>query len=140
MASSPGLPASIVYCGWSKPGHRPSRSRDRSRSSSSMVAAETDRPGWWSQNSIPTPFAVIPTAAEGSRAARRDFSAFSTLEVVPFRVDALPRELAAKLEVREETVSRWENEKEPIGATSEKLLRLIVAQFLGDKAPALEVD
>lgn len=50
------------------------------------------------------------------------------------------RELAAKLEVRDETVSRWENEKEPIGATSEKLLRLIVAQFLGDKAPALDVD
>ena len=29
------------------------------------------------------PFAVIPTAAEGSRAARRDFSAFSTLRVSP---------------------------------------------------------
>jgi DNA-binding transcriptional regulator YiaG len=50
------------------------------------------------------------------------------------------RELAAKLEVRGETVSRWENEKEPIGPTSEKLLRLMVAEFLSDKAPALEVD
>jgi DNA-binding transcriptional regulator YiaG len=50
------------------------------------------------------------------------------------------KELAAKLEVRDETVSRWENGKEPIGPTSEKLLRLLVAQFLGDKAPALKVD
>ncbi|MFZ0889502.1 MAG: helix-turn-helix domain-containing protein [Candidatus Binataceae bacterium] len=50
------------------------------------------------------------------------------------------KELAAKLEVRDETVSRWENEREPMGPTSEKLLRLIVTQFLGDKAPALDID
>lgn len=50
------------------------------------------------------------------------------------------KELAAKLEVRGETVSRWENQKEPIGPTSEKLLRLMVAEFLAEKAPALEVD
>jgi DNA-binding transcriptional regulator YiaG len=50
------------------------------------------------------------------------------------------RELAAMLEVRDETVSRWENGKEPLGPTSEKLLRLMVAQFLADKAPALAVD
>lgn len=50
------------------------------------------------------------------------------------------KELAAMLEVRDETVSRWENGKEPIGPTSEKLLRLMAAQFLGDKAPALDVD
>jgi len=52
----------------------------------------------------------------------------------------LSRELASKLEVRDETVSRWENGKEPVGPTSEKLLRLIVAQFLGEKAPAMEID
>jgi DNA-binding transcriptional regulator YiaG len=50
------------------------------------------------------------------------------------------RELAAMLEVRDETVSRWENGREPLGPTSEKLLRLIVAQFLAHKAPALAVD
>ena len=52
----------------------------------------------------------------------------------------LSRELASKLEVRDETVSRWENGREPVGPTSEKLLRLIVAEFLGEKAPAVEVD
>jgi DNA-binding transcriptional regulator YiaG len=52
----------------------------------------------------------------------------------------LSRELASKLEVRDETVSRWENGKEPVGPTSEKLLRLIVAEFLGEKAPAIEVN
>ncbi|HUO04648.1 MAG TPA: helix-turn-helix domain-containing protein [Candidatus Binataceae bacterium] len=50
------------------------------------------------------------------------------------------KELAAKLEVRDETVSRWENEREPVGPTSEKLLRLIVAEFLAEKAPKLDVD
>ncbi len=50
------------------------------------------------------------------------------------------KELAAKLEVRDETVSRWKNAKEPVGPTSEKLLRLMVAEFLAEKAPALEVD
>jgi DNA-binding transcriptional regulator YiaG len=52
----------------------------------------------------------------------------------------LSKELAAKLEVRDETVSRWEHGKEPVGPASEKLLRLIVAEFLGEKAPAMEVD
>ncbi|MGH7813623.1 MAG: helix-turn-helix domain-containing protein [Candidatus Binataceae bacterium] len=50
------------------------------------------------------------------------------------------KELAAKLEVRDETVSRWENGREPVGPTSEKLLRLIVAEFLAEKAPRLDVD
>ena len=37
------------------------------------------------------------------------------------------RELAARLGVREETVSRWEHDREPIGPGSEKLLRLMAA-------------
>ena len=50
------------------------------------------------------------------------------------------RELAARLGVREETVSRWEHDREPIGASSEKLLRLMVTELLGDDAPAVAVD
>jgi len=50
------------------------------------------------------------------------------------------KELAAKLEVRDETVSRWENEREPVGPTSEKLLRLMVAEFLSEKAPGMAID
>lgn len=36
------------------------------------------------------------------------------------------KQLAEKLDVREETLSRWENDKEPMGSASEKLLRLQV--------------
>jgi transcriptional regulator with XRE-family HTH domain len=46
------------------------------------------------------------------------------------------KELARKLEVRSETVSRWENGHEIIGSTSEKLLRTFAAIELNDKAPA----
>src|SRR5271165_5148937 len=72
-ASSPGLPARIVYCcGWPKPGHRPSRSRDRSR-----VEAR-----WLRQQKIALVESVNPKwenlrveKAEKSRLAARDPSA-----------------------------------------------------------------
>jgi putative zinc finger/helix-turn-helix YgiT family protein len=43
-------------------------------------------------------------------------------------------DLAATMGVTRETVSRWENGQEPMGAPSEKLLRLMVAhsQLIGD--------
>ena len=50
------------------------------------------------------------------------------------------RELAARLCVREETVSRWEHDREPIGPASEKLLRLIAVELLAENAPAVELD
>jgi DNA-binding transcriptional regulator YiaG len=50
------------------------------------------------------------------------------------------RELAGRLGVREETVSRWEHDREPIGPGSEKLLRLIAVELLAEKAPALKPD
>ena len=50
------------------------------------------------------------------------------------------RTLADRLEVTPETVSRWENGKDPIGPTSEKLLRLIVGDELSQKAPAIDFD
>lgn len=50
------------------------------------------------------------------------------------------RKLATQMEVREETVSRWENGKEPIGPSSEKLLRLIVGEELHENAPAVDYD
>jgi len=45
--------------------------------------------GVWLRFVIPTLFSVIPTEVEGSRAARRDLSAFSTLRSSPFRVNPL---------------------------------------------------
>lgn len=50
------------------------------------------------------------------------------------------RELAGRLGVREETVSRWEHDREPIGPGSEKLLRLMAVELLGENAPAVESD
>ena len=50
------------------------------------------------------------------------------------------KELAGRMEVTAETVSRWENDRELIGSTSEKLLRLIVGGMLEDEAPAIDFD
>ncbi len=50
------------------------------------------------------------------------------------------RELAARLGVREETISRWEHDREPIGPGSEKLLRLMAVELLAENAPAMEPD
>jgi DNA-binding transcriptional regulator YiaG len=49
-------------------------------------------------------------------------------------------DLASLLEVTTETISRWENEKQPIGPTSEKLLRVITVLKLQNKAPAMPRD
>lgn len=49
-------------------------------------------------------------------------------------------ELADLLEVRPETISRWENGKEPIGPTSEKLLRLTAWIKLRHEAPLITFD
>jgi putative zinc finger/helix-turn-helix YgiT family protein len=48
--------------------------------------------------------------------------------------------LAAKIGVHVETISRWENDREPIGPSSEKLLRLMVLIELGDKALGVDYD
>ena len=50
------------------------------------------------------------------------------------------RELAARLGVREETISRWEHDREPIGPGSDKLLRLMAVELLAENAPAMEPD
>ncbi len=50
------------------------------------------------------------------------------------------RELAARLGVREETVSRWEHDREAIGPSSEKLLRLMAVELLAENAPGVEAD
>jgi putative zinc finger/helix-turn-helix YgiT family protein len=50
------------------------------------------------------------------------------------------KKLAELLGVRDETVSRWENGKEPIGPTSEKLLRLLVGLELSSQAPGIDFD
>ncbi len=50
------------------------------------------------------------------------------------------QELAGLIGVRNETVSRWETDRQPIETPSEKLLRALVAIKLSDQAPAIDVD
>lgn len=50
------------------------------------------------------------------------------------------QQLAALLGVRNETVSRWEKDHQPIEPSTEKLLRTVVAIELSDRAPGIEVD
>jgi transcriptional regulator with XRE-family HTH domain len=50
------------------------------------------------------------------------------------------KELGEKLEVRPETISRWETGSDVIGPQSEKLFRVIVGYELSEKAPAIEFD
>jgi len=49
-------------------------------------------------------------------------------------------ELGEILQVREETVSRWENYKEPMKPQTEKLLRILVGRQLADDAPGIDFD
>jgi DNA-binding transcriptional regulator YiaG len=95
--------------------------------------------GWVASTGFPNIEGLVATVAVARVTAPQKFAGPD----VRFLRKALgwpSKELAARWEVRDETVSRWENDKEPIGPTSEKLLRLIVAEFLSEKAPALDID
>lgn len=48
------------------------------------------------------------------------------------------KELAGKLDVSPETVSRWENGKQAIGDAQEKVLRMLAISKLGADAPGIE--
>lgn len=49
-------------------------------------------------------------------------------------------EFGQLLDVAKETVSRWENNKDTIGPTSEKLLRTLVGITMSESAPAVDFD
>ena len=50
------------------------------------------------------------------------------------------KELAAHISVREETISRWENNKEQISPPVEKLLRIYAAETLGAQTPGISIE
>lgn len=50
------------------------------------------------------------------------------------------KELAGRLSVTSETISRWENNKEPVGPPTEKLLRISVMTALAEHAPGITVS
>jgi len=50
------------------------------------------------------------------------------------------KKLAQQLGVREESISRWDNKRAPIGLGNEKLLRMMVVVVRGDQAPGIEAD
>jgi DNA-binding transcriptional regulator YiaG len=49
-------------------------------------------------------------------------------------------EFARRMNTAKETLSRWEHGKQPIGGTSERLLRLMVATELGEPYPLARLD
>ena len=51
-------------------------------------------------------------------------------------------DLAGKLEGRTaaETISRWENEVQPVGGYAEKVFRLLVCSELNENAPGIEYN
>ena len=53
-------------------------------------------------------------------------------------MDISAKQFAELLEVQQETVSRWENDKWPMGPANEKLLRLLTAQTLASRAPGVQ--
>lgn len=55
-------------------------------------------------------------------------------------LDVSSKNLSEILEVTAETVSRWENDKLPMGPSAEKLFRLIAGMMLSDRAPAIDFD
>jgi len=50
------------------------------------------------------------------------------------------KELADVIGVTPETMSRWENNRDPITPAMEKLIRLMVIARLGEKVPAMDFD
>lgn len=52
----------------------------------------------------------------------------------------LSKDLAEELQVREETMSRWEHDDSPINPKDEKLLRILVGQRLASKARGVRYD
>jgi len=55
-------------------------------------------------------------------------------------IDMSAKALAEVLEVKPETLSRWENSKDVMGPTSEKLLRMVTIGMMCRKAPAVDSD
>jgi transcriptional regulator with XRE-family HTH domain len=55
-------------------------------------------------------------------------------------MDISGKALAEVLEVKPETLSRWENSKDVMGPTSEKLLRMVTVGMMCRKAPAVDSD
>jgi transcriptional regulator with XRE-family HTH domain len=55
-------------------------------------------------------------------------------------IELSAKDFARVLEVSQETLSRWENDKAPIGPANEKLLRIVVGLTLAEKAPGIFFD
>jgi len=55
-------------------------------------------------------------------------------------IDLTGRDLAAKLDMQPEQVSRWENDRAPMPSSTEKFFRGMVGRRLADVAKAIEFD
>ena len=55
-------------------------------------------------------------------------------------MDWTAKMLADRISVRKESVSRWENDREVISETTEKLLRMVIGVNLAARAPGVDFD
>jgi transcriptional regulator with XRE-family HTH domain len=80
---------------------------------------------------------LIAAVAIGRSKADRKLSG-QEIRFLRKALDETAKELAEHLDVTEETVSRWENDRLAISNSVERMLRLRVCKVLRQKAPAMD--
>jgi DNA-binding XRE family transcriptional regulator len=86
---------------------------------------------------IPNLPGLIAAVAIGRSKADRKLSG-QEIRFLRKALDETAKELAEHLDVTEETVSRWENDRLAISNSVERMLRLRVCKVLRQKAPAMD--
>jgi len=86
---------------------------------------------------IPNLPGLIAAVAIGRSKADRKLSG-QEIRFLRKALDETGKELAEHLDVTEETVSRWENDRLAISNSVERMLRLRVCKVLRQKAPAMD--
>ena len=86
---------------------------------------------------IPDP-AGLTAAVAVTRATHRVKLGGSEIKFMRKAMEMPAKEVAKLLDVSEETISRWENDHQPIGGANEKMFRYLACKVLADAAPAIQ--
>lgn len=86
---------------------------------------------------IPDP-AGLTAAVVVARATERVKLSGREIKFMRKAMEMPAKEVAKVLDVSEETISRWENEHQPIGGANEKIFRYLACKMLENRAPAIE--